>query len=147
LPEDSLNQKAFTSSSEETKRLGDKLARMLSPGDVVAFFGSLGSGKTTLIQGICRGLGVKGYVRSPCFVIINEYIGKLKVYHFDLFRLDNKEELFGLGYEEYFFGNGVCLVEWAEKAEELLPKERIEINLKIISEKKREIKVKKIKKR
>lgn len=115
---------------------------MLSPSDVVAFSGELGSGKTTLIQGICGGLGVKNYVRSPCFVIINEYNGKFKVYHFDLYRLDNEKELEDLGYEEYFYGDGVCLVEWAEKAERLLPGQRIKVNLKILSERKREIQIK-----
>lgn len=143
MPKDFLNQEIVTSSCEETQKLGKRFARFLKPGDVVALFGPLGSGKTCLIQGICKGLGVKKNVTSPCFVIINEYYGKLKIYHFDLFRLEKKEELENLGYEEYFFGEGVCLVEWAEKAEKLLPKDRIDINLKILSEKKREIKIKK----
>ena len=122
--------------------MGKRFAQMLSPGDVVAFSGELGSGKTTLIQGICGGLGVKNCVRSPCFVIINEYNGKFQVYHFDLYRLDNEKELEDLGYEEYFYGDGVCLVEWAEKAGGLLPGQRIQVNLKILSERKREIQIK-----
>ena len=106
---------------------------------MVAFFGPLGSGKTCLIQGICQGLNVANPVTSPCFVIINEYPGKIKVYHFDLYRLERIEELYELGYEEYFYGDGVCLVEWAEKAKSLLPEKRIEIQLKILSEREREI--------
>jgi tRNA threonylcarbamoyladenosine biosynthesis protein TsaE len=142
LSKEFINRKIITSSHEETKNMGKRFAQMLSPGDVVAFSGELGSGKTTLIQGICGGLGVKNYVRSPCFVIINEYNGKFKVYHFDLYRLDNEKELEDLGYEEYFYGDGVCLVEWAEKAERLLPGQRIQVNLKILSERKREIQIK-----
>ena len=131
--------KIKTSSPEETKKFGEKLAKKLKPGEVVAFFGPLGSGKTCLIQGICQGLNVANPVTSPCFVIINEYPGKIKVYHFDLYRLERIEELYELGYEEYFYGDGVCLVEWAEKAKSLLPEKRIEIQLKISSEKEREI--------
>lgn len=107
---------------------------------VVAVSGALGSGKTVLIQGICQGLGVKQLVTSPSFIIINEYPGEnFWVYHFDLYRLKNVQELINLGYEEYFYGNGVCLIEWAEKAQELLPDNRIEVNLKILSESQREI--------
>lgn len=78
---------------------------------------------------------------SPSFVLINEYQDKYKVYHIDLFRLDNLSEIINLGYEEYFYGNGICIVEWAEKAFELLPEKRLEIHLKIISENEREIRV------
>lgn len=129
----------------ETKELGHALAKELKPGSVVALSGPLGSGKTVLIQGICSGLGVTEFVTSPSFVIINEYPGKVKVYHFDLYRLDNIEEFVKLGYEEYFYGNGITLIEWAEKIKKFLPEERVEINLKILSEKKRRISVKRFK--
>ena len=120
--------------------MGLEFSKKLFPGTVVAISGPLGSGKTVLIQGICEGLGVKQLVTSPSFIIINEYPGeKFCVYHFDLYRLKNLQELINLGYEEYFYGKGVCLIEWAEKAQELLPEDRIEINLKIISENQREI--------
>jgi tRNA threonylcarbamoyladenosine biosynthesis protein TsaE len=140
-----MGEKVITSSQEQTQKLGDKLARKLRPGSFVALSGSLGSGKTTLIKGICKGLGIKELVRSPCFVIMTQYPGKLKVYHFDLFRLRNAEELFSVGYEEYFYGDGICLVEWAEKAKKLLPRERIDVFLRIVSESEREIRIKKIK--
>ncbi len=122
--------------------MGVEFSKQLFPGIVVAISGPLGSGKTVLIQGICQGLGVKQLVTSPSFIIINEYPGEnFWVYHFDLYRLKNVQELIKLGYEEYFYGKGVCLIEWAEKAQELLPENRIEIKLKIISENQREISI------
>jgi len=137
-------KKVITSSEEQTKKLGDKLARKLRPGSFVGLSGPLGSGKTTLIKGICKGLGVKELVRSPYFVIMTQYPGKFKVYHFDLFRLESADELSSVGYEEYFYGDGICLVEWAEKAKKLLPKERIDVFLRIVSESEREIRIKRI---
>lgn len=137
-------KKVITSSQEQTKKLGDKLARKLRPGSFVGLSGPLGSGKTTLIKGICKGLGVKELVRSPYFVIMTQYPGKFKVYHFDLFRLESADELSSVGYEEYFYGDGICLVEWAEKAKKLLPRERIDVFLRIVSESEREIRIKRI---
>ena len=136
-----------TKSVEETKRFGKSLSKQLEPGSVVALIGSLGSGKTVLIQGICSGLGVDKPVTSPTFVIINEYPGRLHelpiwIYHFDLYRLENVEEFIKLGYEEYFYGRGITLIEWAEKVKDFLPKKRLEINLEILSENEREIIVK-----
>jgi tRNA threonylcarbamoyladenosine biosynthesis protein TsaE len=136
-----FKDKIITSSSEETKKLGEKIAQNLYPGLIVALFGSLGSGKTCLTQGICSGLDVKDFVVSPSFVLINEYQGKYKVYHIDLFRLEKLSEIINLGYEEYFYGDGVCIVEWAEKASALLPEKRIDIHLKILSENEREIRI------
>jgi tRNA threonylcarbamoyladenosine biosynthesis protein TsaE len=133
-----------TKSPEETKNFGRALSRKLEPGSVVALIGPLGSGKTVLVQGICAGLGVEKTVTSPTFVIINEYPGSLNqspiwVYHFDLYRLENMDEFLRLGYEEYFYGKGITLIEWAEKIREFMPKKRTEINLKILSESEREI--------
>ena len=134
-----------TFSPEETKELGRALAKELRAGSVVALSGPLGSGKTVLIQGVCSGLGVTEFVTSPSFVIINEYPGKLAVYHFDLYRLENIEEFVRLGYEEYFYGNGVTLIEWAEKVKSYLPEERMEVDLEILSEVERRISVKSFK--
>jgi tRNA threonylcarbamoyladenosine biosynthesis protein TsaE len=136
-----FKDKIITSSPEETKKLGEKIAQGFYPGLVVALFGPLGSGKTCLTQGICSGLDVKDFVVSPSFVLINEYQGKYKVYHIDLFRLEKLSEIINLGYEEYFYGDGVCIVEWAEKASTLLPEKRIDIHLKILSENEREIRI------
>lgn len=135
-----------TNSPEETREFGEKLAKQLGPGSVVALTGSLGSGKTVLIQGICSGFGVEQTVTSPSFVIINEYPGKragsgIWIYHFDLYRLENAEEFVRLGYEEYFYGKGISLIEWAEKARPFLPRKRWEISLRILSENERQIEV------
>lgn len=133
-----------TFSPEETKEFGRALARELKAGSLVALIGPLGSGKTVLIQGICSGLGVTEFVTSPSFVIINEYPGKVKVYHFDLYRLENVQEFIKLGYEEYFYGRGITLIEWAEKIKAFLPEKRLEISLEIVSEKKRKISVRRL---
>jgi tRNA threonylcarbamoyladenosine biosynthesis protein TsaE len=132
----------ISSSAEETKKFGSKLAGSLRKGDVVALVGPLGSGKTCLVQGICAGLGVKEFVTSPSFVIINQYPGRFWVYHFDLYRLKDRKELMDLGYEEFFYDNGICLIEWAEKVKELLPQKRIKISMKIVSKNERRIVVK-----
>ena len=138
-----FKDKIITLSPEETRKLGEKISQGIYPGQVVALFGPLGSGKTCLTQGICSGLGVKDFVVSPSFVLINEYQGKYKVYHIDLFRLEKLSEIINLGYEEYFYGDGICIVEWAEKASALLPEKRMDIHLKILSESEREIRIEK----
>lgn len=114
----------------ETITWGQKLSLLLAPGDVIGFFGDLGSGKTRTIQGICQGLGCGDQVSSPTFTIINEYRGKYPVYHFDLYRIEFENEIFDLGYEEYFYNDGICLIEWAERVQSLLPSDHIEIYLK-----------------
>ena len=108
-----------TKSREETLQLGKKLGKCLRPGDVVLLFGELGSGKTTLTQGIAHGLEVKKdeYVRSPSFTLINQYQGKYPIYHIDLYRLETWSEIENLGLEEVFSDQGVAIVEWAEKLE------------------------------
>jgi len=123
-----------TQNPEATKQVGKNLGQNLSPGSIVALIGELGSGKTTLVQGIGEGLRIKSLIKSPSFVIINEYDGPLPLYHFDLYRLNNAEEILSLGYEEYFYEKrGVVVIEWAEKIKDFLPKEYLEINLKIVN--------------
>ncbi len=124
-----MNLTIITKSPEETKNLGKEVGKLAKPGDLLAFYGELGAGKTCFIQGISRGLKVKDYVTSPSFTIVNEYQGKIPIYHFDLFRL-NTEEILELGYEEYFYGEGLTVIEWAEKIEQLLPKEHLKIKIK-----------------
>ncbi|MFH1783653.1 MAG: tRNA (adenosine(37)-N6)-threonylcarbamoyltransferase complex ATPase subunit type 1 TsaE [bacterium] len=116
-----MKHTTLTSSVHQTVQFGKQFSKKLKPGDVVALTGALGAGKTSFTQGIARGLGVKGYVRSPSFTLINEYSGKLPVFHFDLYRLENIREIESLGYGDYFFGSGVTVIEWAEKAKEILP--------------------------
>lgn len=110
-------------SPEQTLYWGKCLGRLLEGGDVVALVGELGAGKTTLAQGISNGLGVSDecYVTSPTFTIINEYMGRVPVYHLDFYRIDSLSEVENMGLEEYFQGKGVALVEWAEKIEPFLP--------------------------
>ncbi len=129
----------ITKSAAGTQRFGREIARQLRPGDLVCLIGDLGAGKTCLVQGIARGLQVKDYVNSPTFKIINEYQGKMPVYHFDLYRLDGLRDLSGLGYEEYFYGQGVALVEWAEKITPYVPKQYLQIELRRVNEQTRKI--------
>ena len=109
-------------SHEDTLNLGKKIGDVLKPGDILLLKGDLGAGKTTFTQGLAEGLGVDEFVNSPTFVIINEYFsGHLPLYHMDLYRLEDEAQLYDLGVEEYFFGNGVSVVEWPEIALSLLP--------------------------
>ncbi|MDD5135934.1 MAG: tRNA (adenosine(37)-N6)-threonylcarbamoyltransferase complex ATPase subunit type 1 TsaE [Candidatus Omnitrophica bacterium] len=135
----------ISNSPEETIVIGLKLARKLKKGDCVALIGDLGSGKTVLTKGIAEGLGVKNprYVNSPTFVIIKEYKGKLPLYHFDLYRLNKSTVLDAESYEEYFYDDGVTVIEWADKIMGLLPKRLIEVRLKVAGESKRVINIKK----
>jgi tRNA threonylcarbamoyladenosine biosynthesis protein TsaE len=130
-------------SVEETIKIGERLAKRLKRGDVVALIGSLGAGKTVLAKGIASGLGVKDarYVNSPSFVIIKEYRGRLPLYHFDLYRLDAPSVLDSLGYDEYFYGDGVTVVEWADKIAKLLPKRHIEVRLEITGGNNRKVEI------
>jgi tRNA threonylcarbamoyladenosine biosynthesis protein TsaE len=133
-----------TKTPEETNIFGIKLGKFLEPGDIVLLFGDLGAGKTTLTQGICKGLGLPEgeYIRSPTFTLINEYLGKFPIYHIDLYRMDGREEIESLGLEEVLFGKGVSIVEWSEK---LFPvdktqspifgmEERIEVRITCLNE-------------
>ncbi len=112
---------------EDTYKLGKKLGELVEPGDIICLNGDLGAGKTTLSKSIGLGMGVADYITSPTFAIINEYDGRLPLYHFDVYRLNNGDELFDLGVEDYFYGKGVCLIEWAENIEEFLPENRLEV--------------------
>jgi len=120
-----------TADAAATIELGRRLAALLKPGDVVALYGELGAGKTTMVKGICAGLGVTETVKSPSFVIVTEYMGRLPVYHIDLYRLESPLALDGMGLDSYFGGEGVCLVEWAERAERLLPAAAVRIRLTV----------------
>ncbi len=119
-----------TSSEAETRALGERMGRLLRPGDFVALYGDLGSGKTRFAQGVALGLGVPPDVRvtSPTYTIMNVYDGNCPLYHFDLYRLDGDADIAGLGFGEYFAGNGVCLVEWADRLDEEFPDQYLKIS-------------------
>ncbi len=119
-----------TTSAGETMRLGERLAAHLGPGDLVALYGDLGTGKTHLVKGIARGRGVpERRVSSPTFTIVQEYAGDLPIYHIDAYRIAHVDEFYELGYEEYFYGDGICLIEWPARVEELLPARTIRLRL------------------
>ena len=110
-----------THSADETQALGQKLAKLLQPGDVIAYFGDLGAGKTALTRGIAQGLGVTDLVTSPTYTIVNEYLtGRIPLFHFDMYRLGSSDELFDIGWEDYLARGGVCAVEWSENVEDAL---------------------------
>ena len=120
----------ITLDENELKEYGLKLGRALSSGTVIALIGDLGAGKTTLTKAIAEGLEIKEHVTSPTFTLINEYeSGRLPLYHFDVYRLDDIDEMEMLGYEEYFYGNGITVVEWADKISELLPEDATVIEI------------------
>lgn len=106
-----------SASVERTHALGAALGALLTAGDVILLVGDLGAGKTALTQGIGAGLGVRGVINSPTFTILKEYVGRLPLYHFDLYRIDSPDEVFALGFEDYFEGDGVSVIEWAERGE------------------------------
>jgi len=128
-------------SPEETRRLGERLGRRLRPGDVVALSGDLGAGKTCLIQGIALGIGVDPTVpvTSPSYTLIGEYPGRTRLCHADFYRLQSRARLESAGWEDLLDGEGVIVVEWAERCPEALPDDRLEIGIEIVSETRRRI--------
>lgn len=130
--------KNFISHSEiETKRFGQKIGSELKNGDCVALYGELGAGKTVLIKGIVQGMGCDELVKSPSFITVNEYRYKVPIFHIDLYRIKNETP--NLDLTEYFYGKGICLIEWAERAKDILPDKRIEVFIKVIDETTRKI--------
>ena len=121
--------KLSSHSPEQTQLLGSHLGELAQKADIFLLTGELGTGKTCLVQGIAHGLAVKEYAFSPSFVILREYHGRLPLYHIDFYRLDDIAEIAGLGLEEYFYGEGVCVVEWAEKGLQIVPRDNLLITL------------------
>ena len=119
-----------TNSASETLALGEKLGKAAKPGQIYTLNGDLGVGKTVLTQGFAKGLGITEAVNSPTFTILQVYEeGRLPLYHFDVYRIGDVEEMDEIGYEDYFYGDGVCLIEWANLIEEILPKKYTEIRI------------------
>jgi tRNA threonylcarbamoyladenosine biosynthesis protein TsaE len=130
----------FISHSEaQTRRLGARLAALLQPGDVLALVGDLGSGKTRWVQGICQGLGVTDPVISPTFTLVNEYHGPWAIYHIDLYRLVDAAETLTFGLEDYLYGEGISLIEWADRATDYLPVDHLVVELYYLEETKRRV--------
>lgn len=116
--------------AEDTFRIGYRLGEAAKKGEVYCLNGDLGVGKTVFTQGFAKGMGIVEAVNSPTFTIIQQYEGRLPFYHFDVYRISDIDEMEEIGYEDYFYGDGVCLIEWAQLIEELLPKSRVNITIK-----------------
>ncbi len=113
----------------ETEALGEALAKHLSAGDVIAYLGDLGAGKTAFTRGLARGLGCTGRVTSPTFTIVNEYEGTIPLFHFDMYRLSDADELFDIGWDDYLNRGGICAVEWSERITEELPRGSVTVTI------------------
>ncbi|MBI2217891.1 MAG: tRNA (adenosine(37)-N6)-threonylcarbamoyltransferase complex ATPase subunit type 1 TsaE [Candidatus Rokubacteria bacterium] len=129
----------IATSAEETEAAGERLGRTLDAGSVVALTGELGAGKTRFVQGLVRGLGVPTHATSPTFVLVSEYRGRVPVHHVDLYRIDSVAEAQDLGLEELFAGDGVTVVEWADKAAPLLPPDAVRVHIDGVGDEPRRI--------
>lgn len=121
-------------SVEKTMKLGEQLGMLANPGDVICLTGDLGTGKTHLVKGIAKGLSIDDYITSPTFNIVNEYEGRIKLYHFDVYRVNDPDEISAIGFDEYIFSDALSVIEWANYIEELIPSEHISINIAKVSE-------------
>ena len=137
----SISYELISHSPEQTKKFGGSIGELALPGDTFLLVGGLGTGKTCLTQGIAWGLGIKEYAVSPSFVVVRELYGRLPLYHIDLYRL-NIEEIVELGLDDYLYGNGVCVVEWAEKGLSVLPAEHLLIQISYLSDTERSFQLK-----
>ena len=129
----------LTNSPEETEKLGEKLAKQLKPGTVLAYRGDLGAGKTAFTRGLARGLGYTEPVTSPTYTIVNEYLGgRMPLFHFDMYRLSSADDLFDIGWEDYLERGGVCAVEWSENVPEAM-EGAVEVSIEKTGEESRKI--------
>jgi len=119
----------YSNSEPETEEIGSQLAKSLSAGGVVALFGDLGAGKTAFVRGLARGLGLDARVSSPTFTIVNEYLGEVPLFHFDMYRIGSSDELFDIGWEDYLDRGGVCAVEWSENIADALPSDAVRVTI------------------
>lgn len=122
-------------SALDTARIAAEFANGLKGGEFIAMYGELGAGKTAFVQGLAKALGITDHVTSPTFTIVNEYEGRLPLYHFDVYRIADPDEMYEIGYEDHISSGGVCVVEWAELIEELFPKDYIRLTIEKDNEK------------
>lgn len=121
----------ISSSEQETRELGKRMSQKVTPGTVISLRGSLGAGKTVFAKGFAEGLGITEAIVSPTFTLVQEYDGRLKLYHLDLYRLSGEDEFESMGGEDFLYSDGVALIEWSEKIEDMLPDDTIFINITI----------------
>ncbi len=119
-----------SNSVKETQNIAKAFAKELKEGDVICLYGDLGVGKTAFVQGLAKGLGVEDYIQSPTFTIVNCYDGKLPLYHFDVYRIADCDEMYEIGYEEYVYGDGISVIEWPELIADILPNVRFDITIR-----------------
>lgn len=119
----------ISNSYEETQKIAENLAKTLKTGDVLCMYGDLGVGKTAFVQGLAKGLGICEHITSPTFTIVNEYMGSLPLYHFDVYRIADSDEMYEVGYEEYVYGDGVSVIEWPNLIDDILPAKRYDITI------------------
>ncbi|GAX88797.1 tRNA (adenosine(37)-N6)-threonylcarbamoyltransferase complex ATPase subunit type 1 TsaE [Effusibacillus lacus] len=131
----------ITHSPDQTQSIAERLAALLEPGDILTLSGDLGAGKTTFTQGLAKGLAVEDPVNSPTFTLIREYEGRIPLYHMDVYRLGDKAGAENLGIDEYLYGDGVCVIEWAEYIASLLPEEYLDIAIRKTGESERQIQI------
>ncbi|MCI8610023.1 MAG: tRNA (adenosine(37)-N6)-threonylcarbamoyltransferase complex ATPase subunit type 1 TsaE [Firmicutes bacterium] len=132
-----IKREVFIRDEEDTRDFGHQLAKQCRPGTVIGLIGDLGTGKTTLTKYIAEGLGIEETITSPTFTIVREYReGRLPLFHFDIYRITNPEDLFEIGADEYFYGSGVCVVEWADQALSALPEDSLLIFMEYAEEEK-----------
>jgi tRNA threonylcarbamoyladenosine biosynthesis protein TsaE len=133
--------RVLSDSPDSTEALADKLSQLLQPGDFISLFGELGAGKTKFASGVAKGLGVDPSkpITSPTYTLLNIYEGRIPLYHFDLYRLSGDDDVVALGFPEYFYGNGISVVEWAERLHDELPQSRLEIRLRYLDDESRDI--------
>ncbi len=114
---------------EETNKIGELVGALVNSGDIICLIGDLGTGKTHLTKGIAKGLDIKDHITSPTFTIVNEYTGRLKLYHFDVYRVNDPDEIAAIGFDEYIFSDAVSIIEWANYIEELIPPDNLTITI------------------
>jgi len=114
---------------DETYKIGELIGTLVNSGDIICLIGDLGTGKTHLTKGIAKGLGIEDHITSPTFTIVNEYTGRLKLYHFDVYRVDDPGEIAAIGFDEYIFSDGVSIIEWANYIQELIPPDNLSITI------------------
>lgn len=119
----------ISNSYEETQQIAIEFAKTLEGGDVLCMYGDLGVGKTAFVQGLAKGLGISDHITSPTFTIVNEYSGTLPLYHFDVYRIADSDEMYEIGYEEYVYGDGVSVIEWPQLIDDILPEKRYDITI------------------
>lgn len=131
----------YSKSERETENIGRAMAERLKAGDVIAMYGGLGAGKTAFVRGLAEGMGIKSRVSSPTFTIVNEYPGEIPLFHFDMYRLSDSDELFEIGWEDYLIRGGVCAVEWSENVSDAFYDDAITVKIDKISDDERKIEI------